>query len=134
MRKRNPTTGLNVTRARMIRMLNQDLVSEYQAIVAFIVYSQILKRAAYADIARELELHAAEDFQHARDISNQIACLGGTPCIRLSAVNTPNAPVAMLLSKIVQNREYQIDMASLPGMDRAGRRGAADLCISRYLS
>lgn len=46
-----------------------DRAGEYQAIVAFIVYSQIMKRAAYTEIARELELHAAEDFQHAKSIA-----------------------------------------------------------------
>ena len=110
-------TELNVTRGRMIQMLNTNLASEYQAIVAFIVYSQILKRAAYADIARELELHAAEDFQHAKNISNQIACLGGSPCVRFSTVKTPIEPIAMLLSSIVRNHACQIDMTCLLGID-----------------
>jgi hypothetical protein len=117
MTKPNTTTDLNVTRERLIRKLNTDLASEYQAIVAFIVYSQIQKRAAHADIARELELHAAEDFQHAKNIAKQIDYLGGTPCVRLSTVKTPNEPIAMQLSSNVGNHAYPIDMASLLGID-----------------
>lgn len=117
MKKANAQIELNSKRGQLIRMLNQDLANEYQAIVAFIVYSQILKRAAYADIARELELHAAEDFQHAKNLSNQIYCLGGVPCIKLGTGNTPNEATAVLLSSIVRNHEHQIDMTTLLGME-----------------
>ena len=53
-------TELNITRERMIELLNEDLAGEYQAIIAYTVYSQVLKGAAYSDIARELETHASE--------------------------------------------------------------------------
>jgi len=56
---------LNITREQMIQLLNEDLAGEYQAIIAYTVYSQVLKDAAYTDIARELERHAAEELQHA---------------------------------------------------------------------
>ena len=53
MTKENITTGLNITRDRMIQLLNEDLAGEYQAIIAYTVYSQVFKGAAYTDIARE---------------------------------------------------------------------------------
>ena len=55
MTKENMTTELNITREQMIQLLNEDLAGEYQAIIAYTVYSQVLKGAAYTDIARELE-------------------------------------------------------------------------------
>ena len=55
-----------ITREQMIQLLNEDLAGEYQAIIAYTVYSQMLKGAAYTDIARELELHAGEELAHAR--------------------------------------------------------------------
>ena len=85
-------------------MLNKDLAIEYEAVIAFIVYSQVLKRWSYADIAWQLELHAAEDFQHATRIAKQIRFLGGIPCVGLNTVKTPNEPAAMLLSSIIRNK------------------------------
>ena len=56
MTKENMTTESNITREQMIQLLNEDLAGEYQAIIAYTVYSQVLKGAAYTDIARELEI------------------------------------------------------------------------------
>lgn len=70
-----------MTREQMVGLLNEDLAGEYQAIIAYVVYSQVLKGAAYTDIARELELHAVEELQHAIKIARQIDYLGGLPCV-----------------------------------------------------
>jgi bacterioferritin len=63
----------------LIRGLNEDLAREYQAIIAYVVYSQMLKGAAYMAIAEELERHAGEELQHALTIAKHIDYLGGTP-------------------------------------------------------
>ena len=55
MTKEKNTAAANITRGQMIELLNEDLAGEYQAIIAYTVYSQVLKGAAYTDIARELE-------------------------------------------------------------------------------
>lgn len=99
------TTELNVTRERMIELLNEDLAGEYQAIIAYTVYSQVLKGAAYSDIARELELHAGEELQHAIKIAKQIDYLGGMPCVTSKPVKTSNDPVEMLLADLENERE-----------------------------
>jgi bacterioferritin len=67
------------SRQELIDALNGDLAREYQAIIAYVVYSQVLKGAEYMAIAAELEKHAAEELSHALIISNQIDYLGGTP-------------------------------------------------------
>jgi bacterioferritin (cytochrome b1) len=61
----------------MIELLNEDLAREYQAIIAYTVYSQTMKGAAYNDIAGELELHAAEELSHAMLIAKQIDYFNG---------------------------------------------------------
>lgn len=68
-----------VTREDLIRLLNEDLAREYQAIIAYVVYSQTLKGAQYLHIASELESHAAEELSHALKIAKQIDYLNGTP-------------------------------------------------------
>ena len=101
-----PTTaGLNITREQMIRLLNEDLAGEYQAIIAYTVYSQVLKGAAYTDVARELELHAAEELQHAIKIAKQIDYLGGMPGVTPKPVKTSEDPVAMLRADLENERE-----------------------------
>jgi bacterioferritin len=67
------------SRDALIKALNQDLSREYQAIIAYVVYSQVLKGAQYMSIAKELEKHAAEELKHALTISKHIDYLGGMP-------------------------------------------------------
>ena len=66
-------------REKLIADLNDDLSREYQAIIAYVVYSQTLKGAAYMAIAKELETHAKEELTHAITIAKQIDYLGGMP-------------------------------------------------------
>ena len=68
-----------VTRAQLIDKLNEDLAREYQAIIAYVVYSQVLKGAEYMNIADELEVHAGEELKHALTIAKHIDYLGGMP-------------------------------------------------------
>jgi bacterioferritin len=68
-----------LTRAQLIEKLNQDLAREYQAIIAYVVYSQVLKGAEYMSIAQELESHAKEELQHAISVARSIDYLGGIP-------------------------------------------------------
>ena len=72
-------TKHDVTREQLIAALNDDLAREYQAIIAYVVYSQVLKGAQYMNIAKELEKHAGEELQHALTIAKQIDYLGGMP-------------------------------------------------------
>src|SRR6185436_13747316 len=69
----------HATRQELIAALNGDLAREYQAIIAYINYSQVLKGAEYMNIARELEVHATEELSHALQIAKQIDYLGGMP-------------------------------------------------------
>lgn len=66
-------------RKRLMDLLNEDLSREYQAIIAYVVYSQVLKGAQYMSIASQLEEHAAQELDHALKISQQIDYLGGMP-------------------------------------------------------
>jgi len=85
-----------VTREQLIDLLNEDLSREYQAIIAYVVYSQVLKGAQYMNIAAELAVHAQEELQHALDISNQIDYLGGMPTVTPKPVKTSEKAEDML--------------------------------------
>ncbi len=69
----------SVTREDLLKGLQEDLSREYQAIIAYVIYSQALKGAQYMSIAKELEVHAGEELQHALTIAKQIDYLGGMP-------------------------------------------------------
>src|SRR3954471_21044474 len=85
-----------ITRERLVELLNEDLSREYQAIIAYVNYSQVLKGAQYMNIAQELEKHAAEELQHALTIAKQIDYLGGMPAVTAEPVKTSEKAVDML--------------------------------------
>ena len=100
-----PTTEwLEITRQEMIRFLNEDLAGEYQAIIAYIVYSQVLKGAAYTDIASQLEQHASEELHHAIKIAKQIDYLGGMPEVKPKPVITSEDAITMLKADLENER------------------------------
>jgi bacterioferritin len=84
------------TRAQMIKLLNEDLSREYQAIIAYVVYSQVLKGAEYMAIADELKVHAKEELDHALKLANQIDYLGGMPTTIPQPVKTSEDAKTML--------------------------------------
>lgn len=83
-------------RTQLVDALNQDLEREYQAIIAYVIYSQVLKGAQYMAIAKELETHAAEELGHAIRIARQIDYLGGQPSASPKPVTRPEDAVGML--------------------------------------
>ncbi len=85
-----------MTRARLIELLNEDLAREYQAVIAYVVYSQVIKGAAYMSIAKELEVHASEELAHALTICKQIDYLGGAPTAVPAPVRTSDDAKTML--------------------------------------
>ena len=87
---------MSVTREKLIELLNGDLSREYQAIISYVNYSQVLKGAEYMYIASELELHAGEELQHAITIAGQIDYLGGMPSVTSEKVKTSEKAEDML--------------------------------------
>ncbi len=85
-----------ISREDLVKLLNEDLSREYQAIIAYVVYSQVLKGAEYMSIAGELEKHAGEELQHALILSNQIDYLGGMPSVSPKPVKTSEDAKQML--------------------------------------
>lgn len=85
-----------ITRKEMIRLLNEDLAREYQAIIAYIVYSQTMKGAKYQHISEELKKHASEELGHAIIIAKQIDYLNGTPVTKPAEVKLSDQAEDML--------------------------------------
>src|SRR6187397_2938982 len=85
-----------ISREQMVELLNEDLAREYQAIIAYVIYSQTMKGAQYTDIARELEAHAAEELSHAIQIAKQIDYFNGKPLNKPKEVKMSEKPEDML--------------------------------------
>lgn len=96
---------INVTREQLVDLLNEDLAREYQAIIAYVVYSQVIKGAAYTDIARELEKHAGEELSHALLVSKQIDYLGGTPTVVPKSVKLSDKAEDLLRFDLANEQE-----------------------------
>jgi bacterioferritin len=91
-----------VTRARLAELLNDDLSREYQAIIAYVVYSQVLKGAEFMNIADQLAIHAKQELDHALIISRQIDYLGAMPSVTPLAVKTSEDAKEMLRFDLAQ--------------------------------
>ncbi len=96
MPKSEASSATDEGREQLIADLNADLAREYQAIIAYVVYSQVLKGPEYMAIAKELEVHATEELQHALIIAKQIDYLGGTPITKPEPVKTSSEARDML--------------------------------------
>ena len=91
-----------VTRERLAELLNDDLSREYQAIIAYVVYSQVLKGAEFMNIADQLAIHAKQELDHALIISRQIDYLGAMPSVTPLAVKTSEDAKEMLRFDLAQ--------------------------------
>src|SRR6201981_728612 len=85
-----------ISRDRLAELLNEDLSREYQAIIAYVVYSQVLSGAEYMDIAAQQQMHAKQERDHALIISRQIDYLGKMPAVTPKPVRTSKSPKDML--------------------------------------
>ncbi|WP_158793399.1 bacterioferritin [Granulicella sp. L60] len=94
-----------ITREKLIDLLNEDLSREYQAIIAYVNYSQVLKGAQYMNIADELAVHATEELAHALALANHIDYLGGMPSVTPKPVKTSEKNEDMLRFDLDNERE-----------------------------
>lgn len=84
------------SREEMVKLLNEDLAREYQAIISYVIYSQTMKGAAYNHIAGELEKHAGEELSHAIKIAKQIDYFNGDPTTTPKEIRTSDKAEEML--------------------------------------
>ena len=100
---------LKIDRKRMIVLLNEDLAREFQAILAYVMYSQTLKGAEYHHIAQELEAHAGEELKHALKIAKQIDYFNGEPTNKPKEVKLSTKPREMLKFDLENERQTIIN-------------------------
>ncbi|MEO8204819.1 MAG: ferritin-like domain-containing protein [Chthoniobacterales bacterium] len=100
---------LKITPKEMVKLLNEDLAREYQAIIAYVIYSQTMKGAQYTDIAGELEIHAAEELSHALQITKQIDYFNGTPTKTPAEVKISDKAEDMLRFDLENEKETIIN-------------------------
>jgi len=93
---KSPTNQTEISRDHLAELLNEDLAREYQAIIGYVVYSQVLSGAEYMDIAAQLEIHAKQELDHALIISRQIDYLGKMPAVTPKPVRTSKDAKEML--------------------------------------
>ena len=94
-----------ITRKVLIDGLNEDLSREYQAIISYVNYSQVLKGAAYMNIAAELAIHAKEELDHALQVANHVDYLGGMPSVTPKPVKTSEKAEDMLKFDLENEKE-----------------------------
>lgn len=98
-------SGSKITREKFIQLLNEDLSREYQAIISYVNYSQVLKGAEYMNIADELAVHATEELSHALQVANHVDYLGGMPSVTPMPVKTSEKAEQMLRFDLESEKE-----------------------------
>jgi bacterioferritin len=101
---KNPKTTAT-SKKQLVALLNEDLQREFQAVIAYVNYSQVLKGAAYMNIAGELEVHAGEELKHALKLSYWIDLLGGMPATTAKPVKTSEKATDMLRFDLENEKE-----------------------------
>ena len=99
------SSASSITKERLIELLNEDLEREFQAVIAYVNYSQVLKGAAYMNIADELKKHAKEELSHALKLSYWVDLLGGMPSVMAKAVKTSDKATDMLRFDLENEKE-----------------------------
>jgi bacterioferritin len=97
--------GSVTTRKQLVALLNEDLQREFQAVIAYVNYSQVLSGAQYMNIAKELEVHAGEELKHALKLSYWIDLLGGMPAVTAKTVKTSEKATDMLRFDLENEKE-----------------------------
>jgi bacterioferritin len=121
------STSSNSGRQQLIKDLNDDLAREYQAIIAYVVYSQMLKGAAYMAIAQELEKHAGEELAHALTVAKHIDYLGGTPVAAPLPVKITDKPEEMLRADLEnENATIRAYRQRISDCEKLGEYGIAE--------
>ena len=94
-----------ISRDQLADYLNEDLAREYQAIISYVIYSQVLKGAEYMSIADQLALHAKQELDHALIISRQVDYLGKMPIAAPKPVKTSQKAEEMLRADLANETE-----------------------------
>ncbi len=121
MAAQKPAKSSNKAIQDLIDALNEDLAREYQAIIAYTVYSTVLKGAQWMNIAGELKKHASEELQHALIIADQVDYLGGMPTAKPKEVKVSEKPEEMLRfdldneTETIQNYRERVRQAEALG-------------------
>jgi bacterioferritin len=122
--KRKSSGGKDAERRQLIDRLNEDLAREYQAVIAYVVYSQRLKGAPYMAIAGELEKHASQELAHALTIAKHIDYLGGAPTVTARDVKQSDDAKTMLRADLDNEnetiREYRKRVAQCEALGEYG--------------
>ena len=103
--QKSTAAGETLSRDSLAALLNEDLAREYQAIITYVVYSQVLKGPEFMNIADQLEVHAQQELKHALIISRQIDYLGKMPTVTAKPVKTSENAREMLRFDLDQENE-----------------------------
>ena len=103
--QKSTAAGETLSRDSLAALLNEDLAREYQAIITYVVYSQVLKGPEFLNIADQLEVHAQQELKHALIISRQIDYLGKMPTVTPKPVKTSENAREMLRFDLDQENE-----------------------------
>jgi bacterioferritin len=73
----------------LIKLLNEDLETEFQSIVQYVQHVATISGAEYTSTVDELRVHLTQELAHATALAEQVSFLGGEP-----STHVPDVAVA----------------------------------------
>jgi len=80
----------------LIKLLNEDLETEFQSIVQFVQHVATISGAEYLSTVDELRVHLGQELAHATTLAEQVSFLGGEPSTHVPEVSTATDTKAAL--------------------------------------
>ena len=97
--------GGTVTKDKLISKLNEDLASEFGAIIQYLIYAARATGPYRPQLSQFFLTEVADEQLHAQYLANKIVALGGEPTTRSRAVPTPETNRGMLQAVLEAERQ-----------------------------
>ena len=73
-----------MNKQQLLKLLNEDLESEYRSIIQYIQHVNSISGAKYQNVIDEMRTHLNQELDHALVLAKQIDFLGGTPSTQVA--------------------------------------------------
>jgi bacterioferritin len=92
----------------LVKLMNEDLESEFQSIVQFVQHIATISGAEYTSTVDELKIHLTQELQHAIALAEQVDFLGGEPSTHVPAVEaTTDSRAALEADLRLETRQLE---------------------------
>jgi bacterioferritin len=119
----------NMTKEKLVELLNTDLANEYQAVIMYTTYAAAVSGPHRPALRSFFQAEIPDELGHAQFLADKIVSLGGAPTVTPVAVPTASAPREMLENVL------RAEQRAIAGYKERAEQAAAfgDIGLSTHL-